>query len=61
MRSEGYVEGAGPFPVLTLSSATIDCVFRNHANNLRADLIGIVEREMRSGYAGFIFLSCAVR
>lgn len=61
VRSEGYVVGDRPFPVLKLSAETIDAVFRNHADGVKAELIGIVEREIRSGYAGFIFLTGTAR
>lgn len=57
VRSEGYVVGDRPFPVLKLSSETIERVFREHAQNVVAREIGIVEREIRSGYSGFIFLT----
>jgi hypothetical protein len=57
VRSEGYVVGDRPFPVLKLSPETIDGVFRDHARDVRAELIGIVDREIRSGYSGFIFLT----
>lgn len=57
VRSEGYVVADRPFPVLKLSPETIEGVFRHHASNVRAELIGIVDREIRSGYSGFIFLT----
>lgn len=57
VRSGGYVVADRPFPVLHLSEATIDSVFRRHARKVKAEMIGIVEREIRSGYAGFIFLT----
>lgn len=57
VRSEGYVVADRPFPVLKLSPETIERAFRVHAQDVRADLIGIVDREIRSGYAGFIFLT----
>jgi hypothetical protein len=61
VRSEGYVVADRPFPVLKLSPESIDGVFRTCADNVRAELIGIVEREIRSGYAGFIFLTGTAR
>lgn len=61
VRSAGYVVADRPFPVLKLSAETIDTVFRRHADGVKADLIGIVEREIRSGYAGFIFLTGRAR
>ncbi|MGE0046061.1 MAG: hypothetical protein AB7J28_13210 [Hyphomonadaceae bacterium] len=57
VRSGGYVVADRPFPVLHLSAETIDTVFRRHATEVKADLVGIVEREIRSGYSGFIFLT----
>jgi hypothetical protein len=61
VRSEGYVVGDRPFPVLKLSAESIDGVFRQHASDVAARQIGIVEREIRSGYAGFIFLTGTAR
>lgn len=57
VRSGGYIVADRPFPVLHLSAETIDAVFRRDATDVKADRIGIVEREIRSGYAGFIFLT----
>ena len=50
-----------PFPVLKLSPETIERVFRHHADAVDARLIGIVDREIRSGYSGFIFLTGTAR
>ncbi|HYD15532.1 MAG TPA: hypothetical protein VEA77_03945 [Hyphomicrobium sp.] len=61
VRSEGYVVADRPFPVLKLSAETIEDVFRRHADDVRAELIGIVDREIRSGYSGFIFLTGTAR
>lgn len=61
VRSEGYVVADRPFPVLKLSAETIDRVFRQYADGVRAELIGIVDREIRSGYSGFIFLTGIAR
>jgi len=55
--SGGYIVGDKPFPVLTISAESVQAVFEKHATQVRAELIGIVEREIRSGYAGFIFLT----
>ncbi|MGE0024379.1 MAG: hypothetical protein AB7S70_12195 [Hyphomicrobium sp.] len=57
VRSGGYVVADRPFPVLKLSPETIERVFKQHASDVKAELIGIVEREVRSGYSGFIFLT----
>lgn len=61
VRSEGYVVAERPFPVLKLSPESIEAVFRHHASAVSAELIGIVEREIRSGYSGFIFLTGVAR
>ncbi len=61
VRSEGYVVADRPFPVLKLSPETIERVFKHHAGAVRAEQIGIVEREIRSGYSGFIFLTGTAR
>ena len=61
VRSGGYVVADRPFPVLKLSAETIERVFKAHADAVSAKLIGIVDREIRSGYSGFIFLSGTAR
>ena len=61
VRSEGYVVGDRPFPVLKLSPETIERVFKHHASDVRAEQIGIVDREIRSGYSGFVFLTGTAR
>lgn len=61
VRSEGYVVADRPFPVLKLSPETIERVFNAHADAVNAKLIGIVDREIRSGYSGFIFLTGTAR
>lgn len=61
VRSEGYVVADRPFPVLKLSPETIERAFREYADAVEAKLIGIVEREIRSGYSGFIFLTGTAR
>ncbi len=57
VRSGGYVVAERPFPVLHISSDSIAATFGKHATHVKADHIGIVEREIRSGYAGFILLT----
>lgn len=57
VRSGGYVVADRAFPVLHLSSETIAAAFERHATDVVADHIGIVEREIRSGYAGFVLLT----
>lgn len=61
VRSAGYVVADRPFPVLKLSPETIERAFKAHADEVSAKLIGIVEREIRSGYSGFIFLTGTAR
>jgi hypothetical protein len=60
-RSAGYVVGDRPFPVLHLSPESIEAVFQAHASDVATEQIGIVEREIRSGYSGFIFLTGTAR
>jgi NNMT/PNMT/TEMT family len=57
VRSAGYVVADRPFPVLSLSVETIEEVFSRHAVAMKAEQIGIREREIRSGYSGFVFLT----
>jgi hypothetical protein len=57
VRSGGYIVGDRPFPVLHVTAEQIQSVFERHATGVKAEMIGIVEREIRSGYAGFIFLT----
>ena len=61
VRSAGYVVADRPFPVLHLSAEIIEDVFGRHANHIKAERIGIVEREIRSGYAGFVFMTGTAR
>ena len=57
VRSAGYVVADRPFPVLSLSPESIETTFAALAHDVQAVQIGIVEREIRSGYSGFIFLT----
>ncbi len=61
VRSSGYVVADRPFPVLALSAESIESLFGRHADGVKAERIGIVEREIRSGYAGFVFLTGIAR
>jgi NNMT/PNMT/TEMT family len=61
VRSAGYVVADHPFPSLNLSAESIEAVFERHARTLATEKIGIVEREIRSGYAGFVFLNGVAR
>ena len=55
--SSGYEVAERPFPVLNVSEADILRVFGSVATDIRTEPIGIVEREIRSGYSGFVFLT----
>ena len=57
VRSGGYVVADRPFPCLSLSAESIQNVFARHAHGIKTERIGIVEREIRSGYSGFVFLT----
>jgi SAM-dependent methyltransferase len=57
VRSGGYVIADRAFPVLHLSSESIAATFNKHADDVSAEHIGIVEREIRSGYAGFVLMT----
>jgi hypothetical protein len=57
VRSSGYVVADRRFPVLQLSAESIERVFAQHAHSIKAERIGIVQREIRSGCAGFVFLT----
>ena len=61
VRSAGYVVAERPFPVLSLSEESIEATFARHADCITAARIGIVEREIRSGYSGFVFLTGIAR
>ncbi len=55
VRSGGYEVAGRPFPVLRLSADEIETSFARHVTLPAFERIGIVEREIRSGYAGFVF------
>lgn len=57
VHSGGYVVADRPFPVLSLTAEEIIAAFSQHATDVRSEMIGIVEREIRSGYSGFVFLT----
>lgn len=61
VRSAGYTVADHRFPCLRLSPESIERVFARHVNTLKSELIGIAEREIRSGYSGFIFLTGIAR
>ena len=51
----------GRFPCCSLSAEIIEEVFARMPTAIKAERIGIVEREIRSGYSGFIFLTGIAR
>jgi NNMT/PNMT/TEMT family protein len=61
VRSAGYIVADRAFPVLRLTPELIEEVFASNADNVKAERIGIREREIRSGYSGFIFLTGTAR
>ena len=61
VRSAGYTVADHPFPCLSLSAESIESVFARHADGIKTERIGIVEREIRSGYSGFVFLTGIAR
>lgn len=61
VRSAGYTVADHQFPCLRLGPESIERAFARHADTLRSELIGITEREIRSGYSGFIFLTGIAR
>jgi hypothetical protein len=61
VRSAGYLVAGCPFPCLSLSPESIESVFASHADRIKTERIGIVEREIRSGYSGFVFFTGIAR
>jgi hypothetical protein len=59
--SSRYVIAGSQFPILCLSAEAIESTFAKHATDMRAEKIGMVDREIRSGYSGFIFLTGIAR
>jgi hypothetical protein len=57
VRSAGYEVSGRRFPVLHLTAETIEATFGRFATDVNAERIGIVEKEIRSGYSGFVFLT----
>jgi len=55
--SSGYTVAETTFPALQLSEADIREVFASISTEQRTEKIGIVAREIRSGYSGMVFLS----
>jgi hypothetical protein len=61
VRSGGYEVAGRRFPVLELTADTIEETFARYIASSRAERIGIVEKEIRSGYSGFTFLTGRAR
>jgi len=61
VRSEGYVVADQLFPALNLSPDAVAGVFAPHAENIRCEAIGVVDREIASGYSGQLFLTGTAR
>jgi hypothetical protein len=59
--SSRYVIAGSQFPILCLSAEAIESTFARHTTDVRAEKIGMVDREIRSGYSGFIFLTGIAR
>jgi hypothetical protein len=57
VHSAGYEVNGRRFPVLHLTAETIEATFARSATDVNAERIGIVEKEIRSGYSGFVFLT----
>jgi hypothetical protein len=59
-RSTGYAVNANRYPALSLSAESTVNVFAPFADGLKAEAV-VGEREVRSGYSGFIFLTGIAR
>ncbi|MGD9501623.1 MAG: hypothetical protein AB7V40_03950, partial [Methyloceanibacter sp.] len=55
--SEGYAVKDRSFPALPLSPESVVSIFAPYAGELKARSVGIVERQVRSGYSGVVFLT----
>jgi hypothetical protein len=55
VRSAGYEVAGQPFPVLALTADDIETAFARHVTLPSFQRIGIIDRQIRSGYAGFVF------
>lgn len=60
-RSEGYRVSDYLYPALNVTAETVERAFAPHAGAIAIETIGIVEREIRSGYSGIIFLTAEAR
>jgi len=61
VRSGGYVVADRPFPVLHVTAEEVEETFARYAQIEKAEKVGIVEREIRSGYSGFVFVTGTAR
>jgi hypothetical protein len=59
--SAGYAVKESRFPALSVSAKSIINAFARHADGLKVEAFGIVDRQIRSGYSGFIFLTGIAR
>ena len=59
--SAGYAVKESRYPALSLSAEKIIDVFAHYADGLKAEAVGIVPREIRSGYSGFVFMTGTAR
>lgn len=57
VNSSGYAVAERPFPVLNISKADILDVFSPVSRDQKTEPIGIVEKEIRSGYSGMVFMT----
>jgi hypothetical protein len=56
-----YIISGRQFPILCLTAEAIESTFARHATDVSAERIGMVDREIRSGYSGFVFLTGIAR
>lgn len=56
-RSEGYRVSDQMFPAVNLTPEAVEHTFSGHATAIATRAVGIVDREVRSGYTGIIFLT----
>jgi hypothetical protein len=59
--SEGYVVANLEFPALRLSPEAIAEVFAAHADHVNVESVGLVDKEIASGYSGQAFLTATRR
>lgn len=56
-RSDGYRVSDYLYPALHLTPEAVEQTFSRHAKQIATRSVGIVDREIRSGYTGIIFLT----